>query len=226
MKIPELNINEEDVLKGQGADPRVISGRKPMLFDIARKALNMGFPLLEPVVFHRTLDVISSREGEIFLEDGFSIKSRMINRAMPNAQSVEMVICSIGNYLEDLSAEFFKKDLSLSLAFDGLANAAVDHLVEAVCDILEKKAAGAGMEMSIPVGPGSSEWSLEEGQPLLFQAVKPNPSVIKLNESCLMMPRKSASFMVGLGKNFPERAKSCEYCNLREICRYKIRKEK
>ena len=115
---------------------------------------------------------------------------------------VEAYICTIGDQLEKASAELFQTDPSLALALDGMANAAIDQLVEKICCEVEAEAQAEGLNVSIPISPGSSEWPLEIGQPVLFGAIKPDPAIIRLSESYLMIPKKSSSFILGIGKGY------------------------
>lgn len=140
------------------------------------------------------------------------------------AYAAEAVICTIGDQLEKRSAELFKTDPSLALALDGMANAAIDQMVEKICCDLESEAQAKDLNSSLPVCPGSSEWPLEIGQPVLFRIIKQDPEIIRLIESFLMIPKKSSSFIVGIGKNITKHGKTCDHCSARETCRYQIRK--
>jgi hypothetical protein len=224
MKKPEIILDVNAVLKGQGADPAVIAERKPGLLKIAQTALEMGLPLIRPDYFNRSQSVISINHDIILLEGRILIKSSKASRLLYGADAVEMVVCTIGDELEKRSAELFRRDAPLALALDGLANAAVDRLAECICCDLEAEAQAEGLKTSIPVSPGSRDWPLEIGQPVLFGVVKPDPAVIRLSDSFLMLPKKSSSFIVGIGKHITKKGKTCDDCSVRDTCRYKIRK--
>lgn len=224
MKKPEILLTIEDVLKGQGADPVVIANRKPSLLKIAQSALEIGQSLIHPDSFNRSLGIISFDNESMILEGGISINSTHISRLLCGAEVVEAYICTIGDQLEKASEELFRTDPSLALALDGMANAAIDQLVEKICCELEAEAQAEGLNVSIPISPGSSEWPLEIGQPVLFGAIKPDPAIIRLSDSYLMIPKKSSSFIIGIGKEISKHGKTCDQCNARETCRYQIRK--
>jgi hypothetical protein len=224
MEKPEINLDVNAVLKGQGAEPEIIAYRKPGLLKIAQTALDIGTPLIQPDSFSRSLRVISIMQDELLLEGDISIRSSKAAHLLCGADAIEMVVCTIGAQLEKKSAELFSEDVSLALALDGLANAAIDKLAESICDNLEAEAQAEGMKISTPVSPGSKEWPLEIGQPIIFGILKPDPGVIKLSDSFLMIPKKSSSFIVGIGKNVTKTGRTCDYCSARETCRYKIRK--
>lgn len=224
MKKPKITLDIDAVIKGQGADPAVIAVRNPGLKKIAQIALDIGMQLIHPNIFTRSLSISSFKDDEIILESGIFITSGKIAKLLQGANVVEAVVCSIGHELEKRSAELFITDASLALALDGLANAAVDQLVELVCCDIEAEAEAEGLKVSMPVSPGSSEWPLEIGQPVLFGAIKPDPAAIRLSESFLMIPKKSSSFIVGIGKEITKHGRTCDHCNARDTCRYKIRK--
>jgi len=224
MKKPKITLDINEVLKGQGADPEIVAKRKPGLVRIAQTALDIGMPLVHPDFFSHSLPVISFKEDEFLLENGISIKSSKAARLVCGADAIVMVICTIGTELEKKSTELFNEDVSLALALDGLANAAVDKLVENICNNLEAEALAEGMKTSTPVSPGSKEWPLEIGQPILFGTLKPDPHVIRLSDSFLMIPKKSSSFIVGIGKDVTKSGKTCDHCSARETCRYQMRK--
>jgi hypothetical protein len=224
MKKTEISLTIEAVLKGQGADPEVVSIRRPGLLKVAQSAIEIGQSLILPDSFHKTLGIISLNDDSVILEGGIFINSTRIAGLMRGSEVVEAYICTIGDQLEKASAELFQTDPSLALALDGLANAAIDQLVEKVCCEVEAEAQAEELNVSIPISPGSSEWPLETGQPVLFKAIKPDPAIIRLSESFLMIPKKSSSFILGIGKDIVKHGKTCDQCNARETCRYKIRK--
>ncbi|MCJ7520103.1 MAG: hypothetical protein MUO42_10610 [Anaerolineaceae bacterium] len=224
MEKPEITLDIDAVLKGQGADPVIIADRKPGLLKIAQAALDMGLPLLQQKSFRKSLSVDSLQHDEIILEGGLRINMGGFAKLLCSANAVEMVICTIGDQLEKQSAELFRIDAALALALDGLANAAIDRLTESICCELESEAQAEGLKTSMPISPGSRDWPLEIGQPIFFETIKPDPSVIRLSDSFLMIPRKSSSFIVGIGKDFKKSGKTCDLCSVQETCRYKIRK--
>jgi len=224
MKIPEIFLTIEAVIEGQGADPVVVANRKPSLLKIAQSALEIGQSLIHPDSFKRSLEIISFDVKSVILAGGIIINSTHISGLLRGAEVVEAYICTIGDQLEKASAELFHTDPSLALALDGMANAAIDQLIEKICCEVEAEAQAEGLNISMPISPGSSEWPLEIGQPVLFGAIKPDPAIIRLSDSYLMIPKKSSSFILGIGKEIAKHGKTCDQCNARETCRYQIRK--
>ena len=73
-----------------------------------------------------------------------------------------------------------------------------------------------------PYSPGYCNWKLTE-QELLFSLLPDTPCGITLTESCLMVPIKSTSGIIGIGKDIERKAYACNICENKNC--YK-RKEK
>jgi hypothetical protein len=43
---------------------------------------------------------------------------------------------------------------------------------------------------------------------------------IKLSASCVMLPRKSVSFVMGFGTQVNRQGRTCDICAMKETCRY------
>ena len=82
MKIPEILLTIEAVLKGQGADPVVVANRKPGLLKIAQSALEIGQSLIHPDSFNRSLEIISFDDERMILEGGIYINSTHISETI------------------------------------------------------------------------------------------------------------------------------------------------
>ena len=78
MKIPEISLTIEAVLKGQGADPEVVANRRPGLLKIAQNAIEMGQSLIHPEFFSQSLEIISIDDQRMILGSGISIDSSHI----------------------------------------------------------------------------------------------------------------------------------------------------
>ena len=62
-----------------------------------------------------------------------------------------------------------------------------------------------------PYSPGYCNWELTE-QTLLFSLLPETPCGITLTDSCLMVPIKSTSGIIGIGKNIKQKAYACNIC--------------
>lgn len=216
-----LNLAEEHILKAEGADPAHIQQRKPALYAAASHALKLGMPLVKPVLAWNKYFVKSIQHQGILLEKNIRFGSPLLSNQLKNAHSLIFCVCSIGEDLEKAVREYGRSDPVLSMALDALGSAAVEQLIMEVCRNFEEKYASSTNFISQPMGPGLDGWSVAEGQPLIFRLVDTAGAGIKLSEATVMQPVKSSSFVLGISNSPFQPGSTCDYCSLRETCRYK-----
>ncbi len=216
-----LNFDVDQILKAQGADPQIIRQRKPRLVEIATSALEQSLPFLDSRVIFRELNVLSVKHEHLLLEDHNELKGKLIAQHLSSAEKIIAVLCTIGSKLEEYSFKKIKTDPVLGLALEGVGSAAVEALANSVCTYFGKKAAEENLETTIPLNPGMIGWSVKEGQSQIFKLLNAEELEITLTSSYLMLPRKTLSMVIGVGANIKAGGKTCDYCHMKETCRYK-----
>jgi hypothetical protein len=216
----EFKIEVDQVLRAQGADPEVIRKRSPQLIDVAEKALQLGSPLLEPKVLYKRLRTESIKHETLRLENGDNLSGSLIAQHLAPAEEVIVILCTVGSSLEDRSVEIVKTDPVVGLALEGVGSAGVEVLANSVCYHFEKYAEEAGWYATIPLSPGMTGWPVEKGQPEIFSLLDAEEIDITLTPSYLMLPRKSLSMVIGIGENIHTEGTACDYCSMKDTCRY------
>jgi hypothetical protein len=216
----DLKLDADAVLRGQGADPVAIRQRRPFLVESAEEALHQAAPLLQPLAFYRKLQVKGVRHEQVLLEDGHKLQGTLVAEHLAPAEYVVVMLFTVGEKLENLAAEVASENMVLGLAMDGVGSAAVETLANAACRHFEDEAADLGLQASIPLSPGMIGWSVAEGQAQIFHILGESQLSVKLTEYGLMLPRKSLSMVQGFGKDMKLVGRICDYCAMRETCRY------
>jgi hypothetical protein len=216
----ELIIDADQVLRGQGADPKAIRKRSPKLLDLAERAIEEGTPLLKPELLYRRLKVNQVIHERIKLEAGMELRSKLLTEHLAPASEVIVILCTIGSGLEDKISQVMKSDLVYALALDGLGSAGVEALANAACRQFEVEAEKQQLEATIPLSPGMIDWSVEEGQLQIFDLLPADEIGVELTPSWVMIPRKSLSMVMGIGEQLTQSGTTCDYCSMRETCRY------
>ena len=224
-QVEDLNITADGVLRGQGADPDIIRSRSPRLVETAEKALSSVIDLLEPEVLVKEFKVISFKHNSLELEGGKKIFGPLVTGHLVGASYITVAVCTVGSKIDGYASEVMDDDIVLGLAIDGVGSAAVESLANAVCRQIELKAASENFQTTIPLSPGMIGWGVEEGQPLIFDLVDPGQISVSLTPYYLMAPRKSLSMIVGIGPNISSGERVCNYCTMRETCRYQKQHE-
>jgi hypothetical protein len=216
----DLQIDVDGVLRGQGADPAVLRSRSPRLVACAEQALQEGLQFLEPAVAYRRLRVEALQHEKLRLEDGQCLAGPLIAQHLGPAQEVVVLICTVGDALEAHAQQVIASNAVLGLALDGVGSAAAEALATEACLLLEEEAAQRGMEATIPLSPGMIGWPVEVGQPQLFGLIDAAQVGVTLTSYSMMTPRKSLSMVLGLGEGVNQGGRTCDYCYMKETCRY------
>ncbi|MBC8506655.1 MAG: hypothetical protein ISR58_12780 [Anaerolineales bacterium] len=216
----DLEFDVDDVLRGQGADPGAIRQRSPRLVETAQRAYEEGQALLEPKTLYRELDVDVLRHERLVLADGSKLSGALVTEHLGPAERVVLILCTVGEALEAHASEISQDDIVYGLALDGVGSAAVEVLANSACKFFEDQAIDGGLQSSIPISPGMIGWPVDKGQPEIFSILEPEQINVSLSEYGLMRPRKSLTMVLGFGPTMQTDGRTCDYCAMRETCRY------
>ena len=220
---PNLNISVDMVLRGQGADPALIRQRKPRLVAIAERALEEGLLLIEPLAVYRILPVEKISHDRIDLAGGHRLRSSMVAQNLGCAEEIALMVCTLGARLEKKVSALLADDPAYAFALDGLGTVAAEALGLAICSELEENAQASGLFTSIPLNPGMIGWTVGEGQPQIFNALDASQIGVILNEDYQMIPHKSVSMVMGRSHFSFHAGRPCDFCSMKETCRYQNR---
>jgi hypothetical protein len=216
----DLSLTVDQVLRGQGADPQRLRQRRPALVEIAAWALQEGLPLLQPVVLAQEFQVQGVLHENLILDSQVRLKGRLLTQHLAGARKVIVMVCTIGPQLEEITVEMMASEPVQALAMEGVGTAAVEMLATLAANRWERDSRMAGLSASIPLSPGMVDWPAEAGQSQIFSLLRTGSIGVRLTESGMMVPRMSISQLIGFGENMALQGRSCDYCNLRETCRY------
>lgn len=219
----QLEIDADMVLRGQGADPVAVRQRRPQVVEMTQQALAEGMHLIQPSVVYRILTVQNLRHETMLLEGSGKLTGSLIAEQLAQAQQVALLVCTLGNALEDRISKLMRSDPLLAFALDGFGTAAMESLGAAICAKLEAEARERGLYASIPLNPGVIGWQVDVGQRQIFSLLDASCIGVRLNDSFQMIPRKSTSMVLGISSSPFNVGRTCDFCGLRETCRYQNR---
>ena len=209
------------ILRAQGADPARVRARSPRLVAVAERAWREGAPLLAPAVTARRLRVERRTHGAIRFDGGERLSAPLVADVCAAATEIAVIVVTIGAALEDASAAVMPHDPAFALALDGLGTAAVEALANEEKARLAGEMSALGSAAGAALSPGMEGWPLDAGQREIFALLRDRALAVRLLESGMMHPRKSLSFIVGLGPAMDASASHCDYCSSRDRCRHR-----
>ena len=222
----EVSVPEHEVLRLQGykkgQEPREAVAR------ILQEQIEDGLRLAEPRATYMEVRVSEVSEGgALSLEGGTVLDMEHGSRVWKGLEHLAISVCTIGPALENRVAELFaQNEFAPALMLDSVGSVAVESVADQVNHILCRQATERNLKSGPRLSPGYGRWPLEDQQ-VLFGLLPGENIGVGLTERCMMVPRKSISFCIGLGENMARAGKSdsCRYCTL-EHCRYRRIRDK
>jgi len=212
-----FSLETEHVLRGQGIDP---ARARPKLLATARDVLDEARSLLALAALYTLLPVREFEHQRVTLDGGAVFEGPLVARALAGATEVALTVCTVGSALDERVSELFADDPVRALALDGAGIAAVGGIARLIGERVREEAATRGLRIGMRAEPGQEGWSIWQ-QRVLFGLLPAAEIGVQLTESCLMLPRKSISFAVGLGPEMRPDAVTCDFCSKRERCQWR-----
>jgi hypothetical protein len=210
----KLQIDADKVLRAMGAGRT----RRTHIVRLVENLLPECGRYLSPRSVMRAIAVRESRPDRLVLEGGVELRSETLCRKLAGSQLVVAIVGTIGNEFQSAARD---GDTACRLILDGMGTVAVTALIDRILDGVQGWASGQGQQATNAVFPGMKGWALPEAQSHIFALVDGSAVGVSLNESFMMAPAKSVSFLVGVGPQVVNGLGACEDCGAVTHCRYK-----
>jgi len=150
---------------------------------------------------------ILRRAEEVHLNTGSQIKGYM-----KGAKYLALFVCTAGTIFTDLFSCYNHEGNYLeAFIADTIGSLTVEKAMDKIQEKLALEMQVNGLQITNRYSPGYCNWALS-GQMELFEQIGDLPINISLTESCLMLPIKSVSGIIGVGANIRKRPYSCQIC--------------
>ncbi len=189
---------------------------KPAIIDLANRAASEALNLAEPQAIYREISIAEVKPDYLLLEGNIRLNTgERINGWWKGSESLFVAVCTISDRIEDRVSQYFARgehasamnlDVAGSVALSSLGNLVHQHICH--------KAKQAGLEMGPFLNPGYREWPITD-QKEIFRIMPADSIGVKLNEQCMMVPRKSLTFCAGVGvSEVQESFNRCRHCGI------------
>lgn len=213
----QVRLEVDHVLEGQGVPPdRASHGLRSAAQDVIGEA----HELLAPAALTSILPVQHFEHQQVVLSNQASFDGSLVARALAGATQVAVAVCTIGPALEErMTALFAEGDAARAMALEGAGVAAIRQVANAVGVSICDAATARGLKVGMRASPGQEGWPIQQ-QRVLFGLIPAQDIGVRLTSSCLMLPRKSVSFAIGLGLEMRADSVPCDFCSKRERCNW------
>ena len=212
--------------------------------DIARSALLlvMGYSQDAPQPVVEVVDEVLKNGGELcniqggyriinaiqFNKSDFSILAdnvpfrvhKIVFQQIKRANSIAVFVCTAGREITDQSKQLMKSgDLLQGYVYDVFGSIVVEGATDVIQGRLQREAGLSGLKITNRYSPGYCGWNVAE-QRSLFKLLPEHFCGVELTDSCLMVPSKSVSGIIGIGDSVKYNHYTCNLCDAKN-CLYK-----
>ena len=215
----KLKIDEEEVLRYQGCHNDKLKKVNNAIMKITREEIERGHDLFEPKGISSPVKIkqISFSSGRVDLKNDFSLNfSHSIMNLLKGTTYLVLGVATIGSSLENKVSEFFTKgEYPRAVALDAVGTVSVRSLSNYMRSLVCQEAKEQNLQTTKYFSPGSADWDISQ-QKNIFQIIPVDKIGVKLTESYMMVPQKSLSWIIGIGKNITifsnKNDNSCQIC--------------
>lgn len=144
---------------------------------------------------------------------------RIITSAVREAEEIAVFVATAGKEFDSWNKMLQQQDdIVHTFIADSLGSVIAEAAVELLVKQIEQDTAVHGLKISNNYSPGYCDWLLVD-QKKLFDLLPENFCGIQLTDSCLMLPVKSVSGIIGIGQNVKKRPYGCAICGMTNCVR-------
>ncbi len=216
--LPEISIN--DIYQAEGADYSKRSP-SPSMVRLHQLMLEEATGLIRPTVIMREVEVVGKDEQHLYLQDGKKLTSKLLVKSAGTAEKLLLLAMTMGKSLEDRVSNYTKEGKILeSFIIDAAGTAFIAKGSKLALGKMQESYKQAGMKTTFPMGPGHSYWNKLEDIQVIFHFLKAEKAGLALNDSNLIIPRKSIAFVMGIGPELPDHQDKvhCDFCSIKSSC--------
>lgn len=216
-------LNEKRITKILGYEEETVPG---LVTDSIKTAFNDIPQLLSLKGGYKIIDpkIVSFSNDQIKVADIYLNTKNIISFNLKHSETLAIIVATIGDKITNyLSSLMENGDTLTGYIADQIASELVECWADDVENELEKSLSQLGMKITNRYSPGYCGWDVSD-QHNLFSLLPEKFCGINLTDNALMIPIKSISAVIGIGKNVERKDYQCSICNM-EFCYKRGRNE-
>jgi hypothetical protein len=176
----------------------------PMISSLIDEYMENAHDLIEPSYSYVIRDVLLFQDSRVLIEGPVVFQSEIVARLLGQCRSVAVLVATIGSGIEDMAYDLSRGGLVLQASvLDAIGSATVENVADFVQRAIAERVSADGYVTSRRFSPGYCDWDIGQ-QLMVFRAVDRDSTEVELTDDCLMVPRKSLSGIVGIGRSEAE----------------------
>lgn len=208
-----MDIDRNEALRYMGYRGQGMDDNMEKLLDAC---INEVRSLSKKSFLYEIFDIVRTEEGLYLKDTTLVLSGKDIGTHLSKAEKCAVMAVTLGLEVDKRIAFYSKTDLTKGLIFDACAAAAVESLCDMVQGEIEAVAKSMGLETTARYSPGYGDFSIGI-QREIAKVLKTYERIgLSVNESSLMIPRKSVTAFVGMQREKCSKEKhNCKNCKNR-----------
>lgn len=217
---PDFTIDKKEVLRYRGHRSETAL---PHIDRLAQEMTEKIYSSISPRHIMRRFSVTQTEDG-VLLDSGLLLQGQDIKKHLSGCDKCYIFCATVGVQADN----FIRSQLALGSVYGLMADAAATAAIEAYCDTLENDLRNRLKEeksyLTWRYSPGYGDFPFTQQPDILDLLQAEKYAGITCSESCLMIPAKSVTAVMGEAKIKPvEKTRSCDRCPNRENCNFSCR---
>lgn len=206
----KLEVPVENVLRNLGMQ---LSDADEYLLDLIEEARETCFSVVRPkacYAFTDRIDLQTERQKAILNNLEFET-GKLVTGFLKRSEKIVVFVCTIGDEVEKMSKQLMANGDALEgYIYDILGSEMAECVADELHNYIDEVAKKDGFNVSNRYSPGYCNWPVSD-QHKLFSLLS-NTCGVSLTESSLMLPVKSVSGILGVGRNMKRLKYKCDIC--------------
>jgi hypothetical protein len=216
----EIKINQESLVKSLGYTQDKVPGEILRLISLEIKNIKDYCSIKGGYRIIGNITINPDKYRLIINTTVFDLKKIIISQ-IKESTAMAIFLCTIGSKMETISRNLIRSgDPLLGYLIDAIASEAVERSMDVIQDKLKAQMKKRGLHITNRFSPGYCGWQVSEQQKL-FSLLPHEFCGIKLSSSSLMIPIKSVSGIIGIGKDVEILDYPCKACDVKDCIRRK-----
>ncbi len=225
--IPEKTIDwpwvKEELSRMEGIKPSGAGPAGEEILACLDECLLKAGSSAKPAVISQKAKIARVNNGSVELAGSKTFSSRTLASHIKGATDVCIFLVTIGSAVENAASSLMDEGESLKgYLMDRIGSLAVESMAMDAEKKTRETYKKSSESVSMRFSPGYCDWPIEE-QYILADILDFSKAGVRLNEKCMMMPRKSISAVVAIGPEglFRGKKSQCMICNKKEECYFR-----
>jgi len=175
---------------------------------------------VSPFQTRKTFNIRFQTDGIHLENTGITLSGKDIRLHLAGCGQAVLLAATLGAAADSLIRHWEAADITRSLVFDACATQYIEQCCDELEEQVKQEASERGLAITSRFSPGYGDLPLDT-QPKLLAVLDAGRRIgLTCTERFILIPRKSVTALIGLGKDLQKRPGGCESCPLNKKCSF------